>query len=162
MHRLCFYTVEKLLFKQKFLSELRSTFGGGGFICAFSERELSEFQNYLEKSFPFSESGRVKKGITCVGKQPLQPNQKEIMWILSPSVQINESGSLVAPSASHYVWQPIGGPQIDISGGRNFPTSIELYSEISLPLQSSIPLNSLLHMMTSTLKHNFIAGMYTV
>lgn len=141
------------------MSELRSTFGGGGFICAFSERELSEFQNYLERSFPFSDSGRVKKGITCVGKQPLQQGQSNIMWILSPNIQINEKGFLVSASESKYVWQPIGGPQIDLSGGRNFPASIELYSEISLPLQSIVPLQKLLQMMTITLKHNFIAGM---
>ncbi len=65
----CYYTMDSLQFKQRLLSEIRQTFGYGGLNCSFSERELSDFHNYLEKSFPYDDVGRVKTGEDCVGKQ---------------------------------------------------------------------------------------------
>ena len=138
------------------MTELRNTFGGGGFICAFSERELSEFHNFLEKEFPFTQREKVKKGITCVGKQPIQCQQNQVIWVLNPDIQISEDGSFVPKTESEYVWQPIGGPQIEVTAGRNAP--ISLHSEITLPLESKDSLNKLLQIMASLLKHNFIAG----
>ena len=108
-NRLCYYTVESLLFKQRFLMELWNTFGGGEFICAFSERELSKFHNFLEKEFPFTQKEKVKKGIMCVGKQPKQCDQNKVIG-LNPDVQISEDGSFISITESDYVWQPIGGP----------------------------------------------------
>ena len=50
--RLCFHTVESLL-RQNFLKEIRMTFGAGGFMCSFSDKELAEFHHFLEKNFPY-------------------------------------------------------------------------------------------------------------
>ena len=60
------YTTESLLFKQKFLNEIRVTFKSGGFTCAFNERELIEFHNYLEMSFPFDAEGKNGSKELCV------------------------------------------------------------------------------------------------
>ena len=78
------------MFKQRFIGEIRATFGSGGLVCSFSERELADFHNYLERSFAFSDAGKVKKGVMCVGKQPATHT-----WVLNEAVQINEDRNLV-------------------------------------------------------------------
>ena len=40
------------------------TFGDGGFVCSFAEKELAEFHQHLEKDFPFSNPTKAKKGIS--------------------------------------------------------------------------------------------------
>lgn len=70
LFRLCYYAIESLLFgKQCILADIRTTFGSGGFTCALSKRELTEFHSYMEKSFPFELNGKSKKGVFHVGKQ---------------------------------------------------------------------------------------------
>ena len=144
------------MFKQRFLSEIRNTFKSGGFTCAFTERELTEFHNFLEKNFSFSVEGKMKKGVLCVGKQPTDSN----MWILNQDVHINEKGCQVPLHESSFAWQPIGGPHIELATGRSVPITVELCSEITLPLESRTSLHRLLQMMSTLLKHNFVAGNY--
>lgn len=119
-------------------------------MCFFSERELSDFHNFLERSFPFNDSSRVKKGVCCVGRQP-QTN----IWALNENVQIDEDGT---QSDSPFVWTPIGGPCIELMYGKSGTTSIDIRSHILTPLESSTPLHELLTWMQVTLKHNFVAG----
>ena len=138
--------------KQRFIQELRTTYKSGGLACALSEAQLTEFHNYLEKSFPHSDLSRVQKGVVCVGKQP-----NSTVWVVSPEVHINSSGELIAVRS--YAWQPIGGPNIELTQGRNqVVSSISISSNTTLPLESSHALNLLLDSMKSVLKHNFISG----
>lgn len=143
--------MESLQFKQRFLSEIRQTFDYGGLNCSFTERELSDFHNYLEKGFPYNEPGRVKKGANCLGKQ-LNAN----VWVLNESTQIDENGTLIPLENSQFVWQPIGGPCIETMYAKS-STRIDIKSIITTPL-STLPLGKLLDIMTSTFKHNFIPG----
>ena len=83
--------MESLQFKQRFLTEIRKTFGYGGLNCSLSERELSDFHNHLEKSFPYEEPGRVKKGANCIGRQQNTEPVSTKIWILNEKVQIDES-----------------------------------------------------------------------
>ena len=153
------------MFKQKFLNEIRVTFKSGGFTCAFNERELIEFHNYLEKSFPFDAEGKRKQGVVCVGRQPAEDEDTEKvttnhtgcrMWILNHSVHIDSKGNLVPLHKSTFAWQPIGGPQIELAGRST--ATIDLCSHISLPLESKESLHKLLLLMQNLLKHNFVAG----
>lgn len=112
------------------MSELRSTFGSGGFVCSLSERELADFHNFLERSFPFTFAGKVKKGVTCVGRQP-----ETSTWVLNESVQIGEDGNLVPCDSSQYSWTPIGGPCIEVVHGKS-RSAIDIKSEILTPLES--------------------------
>lgn len=149
--RLCYYTTESLAIgKQKFLSEIRLTFGSGGFTCSLSERELVEFHNYLEDLFDFQDSAKMKQGVSFVGKQPAP------IWILSPNVHISSYGEQIPVEESAFAWQPIGGPQIDLALTRS--GSFDLQSEICLPLESATPLHNLLECLKHTLKHNFLSG----
>ena len=138
------------------MSELRSTFGSGGFVCSFSERELADFHNYLERGFPFSDANKVKKGVTCVGRQPATST-----WVLNETVQVNEDGELLQHGRSEFSWTPIGGPCIQLVYGKGGSAgTIDIKSKITTPLQSRQPLLNLLTTMQATLKHNFIAGKY--
>ncbi|XP_065913247.1 uncharacterized protein [Dysidea avara] len=158
--RLCYYTTESLLYKQRFIQELRTTFKSGGLACALSERELTEFHTYLEKSFPFSDQNRVKEGLTCVGKQPASDGNT--IWVLSPEVHIDSSGVQVPLCESKYAWQPIGGPNIELAPGRAANLSLTLKSDITMPLESSVALNQLLESMKGVFKHNFVAGVFSI
>lgn len=87
-----------------------------------------------------------------MGKQ----SSLDSVWVLSPNVHIDENGILL--QVSPFAWQPIGGPQIELSSNRNQPLSFELKSDIALPLQSAVPLNKLLTLLQKTLKHNLLPG----
>ena len=145
------------MFKQRFLSEIRTTYRSGGFTCVFTERELTEFHNYLEKYFNFENEGKMKQGVFCVGKQPSNDTE-EAMWILNNNIHVNKDGSIVPVEDSRYAWQPIGGPHIELATGKAMPVTIDLGSEITLPLESRTSLSKLLRMMSIILKHNFVAG----
>ena len=108
--RRCFYTTESLQMKHTFLKEIRQTFGSGGFVCSFNEKELAEFHHFLERDFPFSNPSKVKKGIQWVG------NQDDALWVLNQSVHINADGDQIPVDESPYSWQPIGGPTIELLG----------------------------------------------
>ena len=156
LFRLCYYAIESLSFgKQRFLADIRTTFGSGGFTCALSERELTEFHNYLEKSFPFELNGKSKKGVFHVGKQ-----MESSVWALAPKIHINSKGYLLGVETS-FAWQPLGGPQIEINNASNKSQALfELQSNIHIPLESKVSLNNLFHCMEQILKHNFISGQY--
>lgn len=109
----------------------------------------------MEKSFAFDNEAKVKKGVVHVGKQ--SSNNSDSVWVLSPKIHIDSKGQLL--SVSSFAWQPIGGPQIELTfGGSRQTASFELQSDICLPLESTIPLKNLLTSMRQTLKHNFLSG----
>ena len=153
--------MESLYVKQRFLSEIRTTFGLGGLNCSLTDRELSEFHNFLEKDFPYGDSGKTKLGVTCVGRQRGKEDSLANIWVLSPSVHIDEMGKQVDLSHSNYVWQPIGGPCIETCYGKT-SKKVDIQSTVTLPLESRQSLNNLLTKMKSVLRHNFIPGKMTV
>ena len=144
--------MESLQFKQQFLKEIRKTFNYGGLNCSFTERELSDFHNFLEKDFPYDEPGRVKKGVACVGRQGSSSSSS--VWVLNEEIQIDENGELFSLQSSDYVWLPIGGPCIELLYARA-NNQVDLRSTIETPL-SVDPLRELVQGMRKTFKHNFI------
>lgn len=154
--RLCYYTMESLLAKQRFLSDIRSTFGYGGLNCSLSDRDLSDYHNFLERDFNFTEAGRSKVGVRYVGRQMTGKELKNI-WVLNPDVHINSKGERVSLPDSEYMWQPIGGPCIETVYGKN-SNKIDIRSTIQLPLESTESLSNLLTSLKLVLKHNFIPG----
>ena len=73
----------------------------------------------------------MKKGVLCVDKQPTDIN----MWILNQDVHINENGCLVSLHESSFAWQPVGRLHIELETERSVPITVELCSEITLPLE---------------------------
>ena len=137
--------VETVVFKRYY----KKSFGSGGFVCSLSDKELSEFQQNLEKSFDFDDPTKIKKGL-CAGKQP------EInIWVLNDHVQIDEDGNLIPLDQRKLAWQPIGGPCIETIG-KSYCASGDLKSDVKLPLESSQTLTNLLRRMRNVFKHNFI------
>jgi hypothetical protein len=142
--------------KHAFLKDIRQTFGSGGFVCSFNEKELADFHHFLEHGFPFSDPSKVKKGVQWVGKQ------EDSVWVLNQSVHINADGDRIPPHASPYSWQPIGGPTIELMGKGNTAGKFSLECDIKLPLESSLCLQTLLQKMQPVFKHNFIAGEFSL
>ena len=151
LHRLCFYTTDSVMVKSNFLKEIRTTFGAGGFVCSFNEKELVEFHQFLERSFPFDDPSKVKKGVYIAGKQANN------IWVVSKDVHIDGDGSLIRLSDSVYSWQPISGPAIDIMVKGSVVGRINLECDVKFPLESGC-LSELLHAMQEVFKHNFIAS----
>lgn len=125
------------------------TFGAGGFMCSFSDKELAEFHHFLEKEFPFQESTKTKRGIMYAGKQP------EGVWALNNHVYVDENGTEKLAKCVKLAWPPIGGPCIELTG-KNQHCALDLQSAITLPLQSAAPVQNLLHAMRKIFKHNFL------
>ena len=121
------------------------TFGAGGFICSFSDKELAEFHHFLEKGFPFSDPKKVKRGVTYAGKQ------REGVCVLNKHLFVDENGLEISKLA----WPPIGGPSIELAN-KGQHSAIDLQCDINLPLESSAPLYNLLQVMQKIFKHNFI------
>ena len=113
----------------------------GGSIVLF-QNVNSDFHNFLEKSFDFNETGRVKIGAICVGRQPTNSHDlADTIWVLNESVHINGNGELVELENSKYVWPGIGGPCIETMFGKGQSTDIK--SSIFLPLESKNSLKKL-------------------
>jgi len=146
--------MDSLTAKQRFLSDIRSSFGYGGLNCSLSDRDLADFHNFLEKDFDFTE--RSKLGVQCVGRQMTGEKLANI-WVLNPEVHINSQGERVSVDDSEYVWQPIGGPCIETAYGKNV-SKIDIRSTVQLPLESTESLSNLLTSLKVVLKHNFIPG----
>lgn len=151
--------MESLFIKQRFLNEIRTTFGFGGLNCSLNDRELADFHNYIEKDFPFNEPGKTKRGVTCVGRQLKECGiEPDNIWVLNPSLHVDEEGKKVELSVSNYVWQPIGGPCMENTYNKT-AVKVDIRSTIKEPMESHQSLSNLLLKMKAVLKHNFIPGM---
>ena len=123
-------------------------------MCSFTDTQLAEFQQHLEKGFPFKDKQRVKQGILCIGKQP-----SEDIWVLNDEVHIDGDGTRIPVKLSKYALQPLGGPSIELSpAARGQGSKMRLDSDIQIPLESSSSLHMLLGCMRDVFKHNFIPG----
>ena len=153
--------MDSLYVKQKFLSDLRTTYGYGGLNCSLTDKDLSDFHNFLEKDFHFNDPGKTKFAATCVGRQWKRENELAGVWVLNPDLHIDAQGRRIPTDESVYTWQPIGGPCIESSYSKS-NYKVDIRSTVTLPLESKQSLNKLLMQMKSVLKHNFIAGMLYV
>lgn len=120
-------------------------------MCSFTDTQLSEFQQHLEKRFPFENPEKVKKGVVCIGKQPT-----EEIWVLNEDVHIDGTGSAIPKKDSKYALQPLGGPSVELSSVRSQGSRMTLDSCIQMPLESSNSLHVLLCAIRDVFKHNFI------
>lgn len=127
------------------MSEIRQTSGSGGYNCSFSERELCDFHNFLEKSFELQDEGRHKIGVPHMGKL------NDDVWVFNEQLQINSKGQKIE---SQYIWPGIGGPSIETTFGKK----INIKSSVKLPLEHKHALCDLVLMMKNVLKHNIIPG----
>ena len=82
------------------------------------------------------------------------------IWVLNLDVHIGNLGVQILVLEPKYVWQPIGGPNIELAPGKNANCTMSLSSNIVLLFESRSALKELLHMMKGVLKHNFVATHY--
>jgi hypothetical protein len=153
--RECYYTMENIHFKIKFLQDIRLTTGVGGYSCSFNDREMVEFHQELERRFSHESENAHKRGVSCVGRQP-----EMNVWVLNPNVHINEDGHLI--ENSELVWTPIGGPCLELMGSRKGETQrYDIHSDITLPLTTA-PIEECGILLKNILKHNYVPGIVTL
>lgn len=94
--------MESLFIKQRFLTELRTTFGFGGLSYSLMDHDLADFHNFLEKDFCYNAPGKTKRGVTCVGRQTKLDGGLDNVWVLNPSLHIDEMGNQIPLECSPY------------------------------------------------------------
>ena len=93
--RECFFTVESISFKSKFMTKLNNSFGSGGMTLALNEAQFSQFFQFL------------KHNISCLPKVKAVSHvgeQKDGVWVLNKSTQMNEAGEVIPEASQQYVW----------------------------------------------------------
>lgn len=84
--------------KIDFINQINATFGSGGMICSFNDKELSQYISWKKQLFYNNHPEREsKEGVLSLGKQKCGS-----IWIFSQNVAITRDGLL---ATNHkYVW----------------------------------------------------------
>lgn len=133
--------------KNDFVTQLSASFGSGGLMCSFNDKELTQYIEYKRRTF--KRTNREKKqGVLTIGKQPCGK-----IWVLAENCFIDCNGQL---SKDHvYVWLKklvtYGHTQKDLM-------LEDLKCSIFKPL-STANLESLLQSLETCLGHNFLSGL---
>ena len=137
--RLCFFTSDSTMKKDRFMQLINHSFIEGGLTCSFNDYQLSEFiQQKLRKAGKLP----VKKAVNAVGQQD------DGTWVLGPNLYMNGQGELVDPDLLKYMW--VG----HLYEGPNIAPQCTA-CPVELPLTIT-PLTHLLQHLRVTMKHNFI------
>lgn len=146
--RSCFFNVEAINNKIKFISQINFSFGSGGMTCGFDNNQLVEYFQHLLRSNP--DQLPVKQGVLSTGMQP------DGSCILNGNTFISSAGVLMDPKDSPYVW-------VDkecVCDAEKIRTT-DISPRIVTPL-SVIPLADLIATLEIILKHNFVPGLIVV
>ena len=104
------------------------------------DHDLADFHNFLEKDFCYNAPGKTKRGVTCVGRQTKLDGGLDNVWVLNPSLHIDEMGNQIPLECSPYY---VAAPYIETCYGKN-SSKIDIKSTVTLPLESRNSLDNLL------------------
>ena len=93
---MCFFNVESLNNKMKFMSQLNYSFGSVGMTYGLDTSQLIEFFQHLQRSIP--EPLPIKRAILYTGIQP------DGSCALNEHTFISPNGELMNPNESPYIW----------------------------------------------------------
>ena len=146
---MCFFNVESLNNKMKFMSQLNYSFGSGGMTCGLDTSQLIEFFQHLQRSIP--EPLPVKRAILYTGIQP------DGSCVLNEHTFISPNGELMNPNESPYIWL-----DKDFIFDSDKIKSVDISPpKIVLPL-SITPLSKLIETLKIISKHNVVPALFVV
>ena len=136
--KLCFFTSESTMKKDRFMQLLNHSYGEGGLTCGFNDYQLSEFIQQKRRK-----AGKLPKGKAVVKVGP----QDDGSWVLGPNIYISSAGEEISPDDSNFFWvgHMYNGPGI---APQNTACSIQY------PLMLE-PLCNLIEYLMNTMGHNF-------
>ena len=94
--RMCFFNVEALNNKMKFMGQLNYSFGSGGMTCGLDNTQLIEYFQHLQRSM--TEPLPIKRAILFTGMQP------DGSYVLNEHTFISSKGELMNAGESPYIW----------------------------------------------------------
>ena len=127
------------------MKEISASFKVACLQCSFSDKELSEFIQFKKRK---SQPIPVKYAVSHVGRHP------DGTWVLGNNAYFSSNGTPITIHNSKYVW--IG----DIYQGQGVAKEID-QCRITLPLSTDC-LRSMLHLLKSTMQHNFFPAVMTI
>lgn len=135
--------------KVDFINQINSTFGSGGMVCSFNDKELAQYISWKRQCFHKDRSEYLPKvGVTSLGKQGCGD-----VWFFSENLAINSDGQQVDYSAHKYVWLK----NSVLLGSNTKELSLEeITCDVKLPL-SNKPFPVLLDTLETCPKHNFLS-----
>lgn len=116
---------------------------GGGLMCSFTDKELSEFIQAKKRIHGTLE---IKHAVAYVGKQA------NGYWVLNSELTVNEDGDRVSCEDSPYIWLGC------MHDGRAIAKATDAVT-VSLPL-STENIAPLLSQLRDILHHNFYPGVF--
>ena len=143
--RTAYFTSASVSRKDRFINQINFSFGSGGMDTWLSDRELSEFLNFLKSHAP---SLPRKKAATLVGQQP-----GTNVWVFGNDLIFNDEGDEVADAG--YVW--LNQSQLEDSA---IPSD-DLLPRVSFPL-STKPLTRLNALLKVCSKHNYNSSLLVI
>ena len=81
--RSCYFIIAAAHKKNDFVAQLTASFGSGGLMCSFNDKELTQYVEWKQRIFKRS-TREQKKGVLTVGKQPCGK-----FWVLAENCCIN-------------------------------------------------------------------------
>ena len=143
--RNCYFTMAAAHKKNEFVTQLSASYGSGGLMCSFNDKELTQYVEWKRRIFNSTER-EEKKGVLTIGKQPCGK-----LWVLAEDCCIDNNGELCIDYI--YVWLK----KLVTYGHAHKELMLEdLKCSISKPL-STENLKPLLQSLEICLGHNFLS-----
>ena len=96
--RICYFTTSAVHKKVDFITQLNSTFGSGGLMCSFSDKDLTQYITWKKDNFYKRYPKRKpKQGVLTLGKQRCGD-----IWVFSKDIALNRDGMIT--SSHNYFW----------------------------------------------------------
>ena len=145
LHRMCYFTSASTNRKSDFMRELNGSYKLACLQCSFSDRELSELIQFKKRS---TRPLPIKNAVSHVGLQA------DGTWVLGSCAYFSSDGEAIEMEGSRHAW--IG----DMFEGAGIAAATQ-QCDIQLPL-STKPLQHLLQVLKSVMKHNFYPCVFTM
>lgn len=133
--------------KVDFITQINSTFGSGGLVCSFSDKELTQYISWKKCSFHKSHPNREPKvGVLFLGKQRCGK-----IWVFSKDIAFSIDG--LNTSSHNYVWLK---NSISLGGNSKELSLEEISCDIKVSASDQI-FPELLETLETCLAHNYLS-----
>ncbi len=145
--RICYFTTSAVHKKVDFITQINSTFGSGGLVCSFSDKELAQYISWKKCKFHKSHPNREPKiGVLFLGKQKCGN-----IWVFSKDIAFNKDG--LDTSSHNYVWLK---NSISLGGNSKELSFEEITFDIKVSTSNQI-FPELLDTLETCLAHNYLS-----
>ena len=126
-----FFTSDAIHNRFHFIHQINVLYGSGGMLCSFENNQLVDFFHFLKRNI--DERLPIKKAVFYPSQLTKNVNK---VWILGPTVQINEEGDIIDDiNSSDFVWLP---KAVTIQEPEKLPPQIDVSCFVNEPLNHTV------------------------